>query len=549
MTTWTERGRDLDRTLYRISGLASVWAFLNRNIRLITYLFLVALLAYGAHLVEFFLAIDAEYHSQRFGPKLEWVSQGRWGMYVLNSLLLPDAVMLFVPTLLAISGLVVGTLLVLHALSDTRGVADYLAAPIAIACPVIYFSLYFTTLGYGIGIGYGLAGLGLFALSRWSWSGMVVAVLAWAFAIGIYQAMAPLIAALFGLYVFARTISQDNAWGIRDWAKRGSVFLVVLMLAFLVYWLVSKLAMHVLSLHFDSEYLSGFVRFTHSWDYWASVWSQTWDYAWKYYSGDKEIYLYDLLSLRLLFSVALLGAILLLVFLPRKGLIVRLLGFLGLSAAFLASISMCLVNSGYMPPRAMLAVPWVLAGMVFVVARHAGYTLRLMLGVLVLACFYNFSVINNRYHFSSYMQWQADRTFSVLLLERLNTLWDHLPPKSAHDQYPVVLVGLRENFETPVFIRREVVGASFYKWDAGNVHRMISLFFSMGISDYRGGNSEEELAVADYGAKMPIWPRDGSVDIVDGIIVVKLSEYHPHQIQSMCSGREVHDFCQRQLSR
>lgn len=542
MHVWIERFKRADQWLYAAAGISGMLLFFARNRRLIAYILGVAVVAYGAALFQFFLSIDAEFHSQSFGAKPHWVGQGRWGMYVLSWLLLPDPVMLFVPLLLALLGLVVGTLCILNALSNERGVADYLAAPIAVACPVIYFSLYFNTLGYGIGIGYGLVGLGLLGLSRWSWRGGLVAVLSWMFALGIYQALAPLIATLFGFYVLAQVVAKENTWGFGAWVKKSLVFSFVLVLAFSLYWAVSKLFMHYLKSPF-SDYLSGFVQIKSGWAYWSVAIEKTFQVALEYLAGSQKIYLYDLWSLKLLFYVSLLLCALLVVFAVHRRYAVRILGLLALLAALVASVSLCLMGGGFMPPRTMLAVPWVLAGLVFVVARNSGHVVRVLLSVLVIACVYNFIVANNRYAFSSAMQWKTDRELSVLLMDRLGREWHRLPPKRQGAQYPVVLVGYRETPHSPIFSRRDMIGASFYTMEMGNAHRIASLFFSMGVWDYRGPKVEEEALVAEYASAMPSWPQAGAVDVKDNILIVKLSDHSPYQINRICAHHADNAVC------
>ena len=44
---------------------------------------------------------------------------------------------------------------------------------------------------------------------------------------------------------------------------------------------------------------------------------------------------------------------------------------------------------------------------------------------------------------------------------------------------------------------------------------------------------------------MPVWPADGSVDVVNGVIVVKIGEYTPKQIMTLCDYAPTSDFCER----
>ena len=89
-------------------------------------------------------------------------------MYYLDAWLMPDAVMPFVPMLMSLLGLACGVMFFLVSLSGSAPV-DYLAAPMAIGCPLA-FGFYFTTLSYGLGAALAAAGAGQYALTRWRWS-------------------------------------------------------------------------------------------------------------------------------------------------------------------------------------------------------------------------------------------------------------------------------------------------------------------------------------------------------------------------------------------
>jgi hypothetical protein len=189
----------VDDALGRHLRLDAARGFVLANRGLMIYLAALAVLAFGYDLATFSLRIDSEFHALRFGAKREWIEQGRWGMYFLNAWLMPDAVMPFLPMLIGLLGLACGVLFFLLSLSGQRTPSDYLAAPLAIGCPLLAFGFYFTTLNYGLGVALAVAGAGLYALTRWRWSTAVWAIACFAFAIGIYQATALLIPVLFGL--------------------------------------------------------------------------------------------------------------------------------------------------------------------------------------------------------------------------------------------------------------------------------------------------------------------------------------------------------------
>jgi hypothetical protein len=158
-------------------------------------------------------------------------------------------------------------------------------------------------------------------------------------------------------------------------------------------------------------------------------------------------------------------------------------------------------------------------------------------------------VANNRYAFSNYMVWQADRELSVKIQDRIGAVLPKIAPVSnPHEVYPMEIVGWIEYPETSIFTQREVIGASFYKWAAGDVERVERLFRTMGVSRYRAATREERLSVIEKAQAMPAWPYEGSVDVINGIIVIKFREYNPNQLMVICQPPlDVTETCKRYM--
>jgi hypothetical protein len=483
------------------------------------------------------MKIDSENHAYLSGPQGSWAAQGRWGMYFLSYLFLPDPVMPFIPTLLAVGGCVVSALFFVHSLSNKRGIADYLASPIAIACPVIYFAIYFTTLGYGLGVAFAVSCLGIYLLKHRSWLSSLFASVCFTFGIGIYQAVLPLIATLFCLQVISAILEEKNIT-FMSLLNRSFIFIVVLASASALSQTISMLVIHSMNITFDSNYIMGFVHYEKSASYFFNTLDKTANLAWSYYTGGKDYYLVDLKILKILFLLTLSVTVYRIIT-ASCNLIVRLTGIIALVFAIAAPFAMHMLNAAYMPPRTVLGISFLLAGLVFFTVSASSTTLRLIAGALAICTLYNFSVANNRYAFSSQMTWLADRELSVQILERIHTAINKLPYKTdPYSQLPLEIVGWSEYFETPIFIHREVIGASFYTWGAGDVERIVRLFKTMGVSDYRAATRPERISIVEAAQQMPFWPYEGSVDVMNGIIVVKLREYNPNQFISMCQPPE-----------
>ena len=136
--------------------------------------------------------------------------------------------------------------------------------------PVIYFAFYFTTLGYGVGIAFAVTGYGMYMLTRWTWSGAIVAALCFCFGIGIYQAVMPLIAARFLLYLVSSVIHEENI-SVITFIKQSAVFILVMCLAYFLYEIVKRWSLSYVNISFDSGYMSGFISYKNTWEYFSTA--------------------------------------------------------------------------------------------------------------------------------------------------------------------------------------------------------------------------------------------------------------------------------------
>ena len=67
-------------------------------------------------------------------------------------------------------------------------------------------------------------------------------------------------------------------------------------------------------------------------------------------------------------------------------------------------------------------------------------------------------------------------------------------------------------------------GASFFEWDDGNPLRMVRYMNLVGYPQYVPVAIDQRPRFASVYQEMPIWPMEGSVKLLDGVVLVKLSE-------------------------
>jgi hypothetical protein len=84
--------------------------------------------------------------------------------------------------------------------------------------------------------------------------------------------------------------------------------------------------------------------------------------------------------------------------------------------------------------------------------------------------------------------------------------------------------------ESPNFprVQSSTLGASFFEWDGGSPGRIMSFMASLGY-ELIWISPQQRAALRTRINAMPSWPDQGSVRLLDGIVVVKFSDYSPGQ--------------------
>ena len=65
----------------------------------------------------------------------------------------------------------------------------------------------------------------------------------------------------------------------------------------------------------------------------------------------------------------------------------------------------------------------------------------------------------------------------------------------------------------------------------------------MGDARFRSASLSQRVKDINIKQLMPVWPREGSVQFVGNIIVIKLDDYTSHQKAELCGFQVSLDFC------
>jgi hypothetical protein len=146
--------------------------------------------------------------------------------------------------------------------------------------------------------------------------------------------------------------------------------------------------------------------------------------------------------------------------------------------------------------------------------------------VLCALCFLGFADGANRLFYAQSLIVEADRALANEIVDRIHALGGR--PESQPTS--VDIVGAHSMPSSPAIpkIWTSTLASSFFEWDQGNPWRIAYFMRSMGY-DLRPIAPAERPALLGRIKAMPSWPETGSVQRIDGVFVVKFSDYSPSQ--------------------
>ena len=125
----------------------------------------------------------------------------------------------------------------------------------------------------------------------------------------------------------------------------------------------------------------------------------------------------------------------------------------------------------------------------------------------------------NKLSYSNYLSFTNDTATANHLIYDIEKL------EPAYAEKPFVFIGARRyerNQDVMPYIRGTVHGVSFFEHDDGSNSRMVKFMNGIGFQVLMPTKSQMETGLARSG-DMPSWPADGSVLVLDDMIVIKLS--------------------------
>lgn len=497
---------------------------LIKNKNVIILILIIAIFNYGFELFNINLTIDEEIAAARTDIDIGRISNGRWGLYFLNKILVPFSVIPFVPLFLTILFQLGSILLLFESLNIKQDFVKVIIGGLFVSWPGMAYMYSFSTGNYGVGFGLLCVSLSLFLFSKNSGVAKLWSVVPSIFVFSIYEPLLPALIAVFVLYIL---VNWDYL-GEKIILESGKI-VIVLLISFILYYSISNLLLLILSIP-RADYISHYFNFYELLNNSTWILRKIFRLMLHVFSGDKSIYGLEIRSLG--FLIILLGfGILNFIFTIKRKFFSKIIWLFLLSVFVLLPFIGGLLTKGYIPKRSLISVPIIIAGLSILGLRRPKNVYFYLVSLFSILSIFQFISSSNHLFASSYFALEEDKTLATLLINRIEL------EKANNDSNAnyLELIGFVERPSTPLVSRIENIGASFFGWDGGHPLRAVSFLKVLGYNSLEALPLERRIDYIQFASGMTVWPEPGSVRVVDDVVLVKFSPYSNQQIKTLCS--------------
>jgi hypothetical protein len=498
----------------------------------------LCLFFHGYEIFQYNLSIDEELMLQQ-PDLLRYVRLGRWGAFFFSWLKAPIPVMPMVGGLVFYSAAFV---LLIRRLDVRHWQSICVAAVFYFGFPTLLYAYAFSNLTLGLGFGTLLCVLVVYVAGIRTAARFLLAAFGVAFVTAMYQTLLFFLFSVVLADIGKRLLDEQGLNGramVSYTLWYGGILICGLLLYGLIYF--SLLTYFNQSIEYLPNYFAPEKLSVDP----ILIGKITLDQIWKIYSAHSPIFVgykqpYRLMALVI---VAILAAVIIASGFRRPwmalGSALLLVGIVG--APFLQHP----FNGGEMPYRTLVAVPAAVALLGLFAAERTSDPIRnwLLLPLTVLVAF-QFSAINNKQYFAGHWALERDKFLGMQILSRIQ----EIAPDEA--QYRIAVVGqgpVNDDVLIPN-VPSSTLGASFFRWDAGNYWRIVAFLNFLTPKKISAATPDEVEKAFQTATTMPSWPHAGSIARSDRTIIIKLSEPTRWQVVRFCQQR-TSEFCKSALVR
>lgn len=477
----------------------------------------VFLLVYGVELFDFGLSIDEEAATYVTDTVRIALAQGRWGIS-LTLLCLPNIGPIpIVSTLMFGAGLLYATWRAFHDFSLGRTQAFVFAA-VHVAFPMWLHIVQFSTIAGIVGLGLAAAAAGGHLALHGSVRMKLVAALLIAYAVSVYQTLGVYCAMYVLLALHADAIARGHRLLGRETARAFAAAAATLLGGLVLYSVIQKVSLAASGT--ETAYIDGFVQVGRLATEPGPALRDVVDYVVQLLAGRHPAYVGWGPAILFLSWLGLVPLGLMRRSAERRGELRRWLGMLLVALAGVVLVALpTIVTVATLPLRGYVALPLFAAWLASRVPSQFGTPLGTLHAVAVAYFVVVAAAISSRLFYSDQVVHNAD----AALTQQLMSAMDRVAAENGiKGPIPFSLVGSRSFSFAGELVRIEQFGASFYEQDEGNVYRVAYYMQLQGHPPLQPiwlGHRPELVPAAKA---MPIWPEEGSVQVVNGVVLVKL---------------------------
>lgn len=500
----------------QIEKIQQIKKFVNNNKNVIIILVLYAIITYGYEITNWTLTIDEEILS--FKNKSDfakgWIGDGRWGLALLKLLLPSHKVLPYFNGICTVLILIICALafsyIIYKKIPNTTTVL--VTSIMFITMPLHSYYIMFDTFSVEIAVGFFCAIISAYICSEASIKKdkfkIVVAIILLTFSVAIYQSYflvyASVICAIIMLNLIYDYKNVSEKRGTKEYYSLIVKSIAVLILSMIIYAVINYILQSIFG---KSSYVEGYFR----WAYMdpAICIEQMKVYLKMLFTHPEDLFRGGYL-LRICYLIYLLQCIVLLCKLKGRRTIVALTNIgLHLSICFeyilfggQAAIRSLQVIVVYICFAAVLIL-------IMVEKKAWKISVCLLIGLISL---YQASTVVEMFYIENIRQRQDENLLNRIVAEIEELNLGEVP------EYPVVIAG-QHNWNSEY----KVVTEQFYTsmFNTGQPGRIYAWMKVLGYN-YIGPDAEQQQRAEEIAQDMPEWPYDGSVALVDDLIIVNL---------------------------
>lgn len=491
--------------------IESFLVYIRQNISNVLIIIVTVLLTYGYELTNFTMTIDDEQIISRGANAKNWVSDGRYTIAFLRTLIPYESIpywhnFLFILVII-ISAIVMGYLF--HIIIADR-MAEVCFSVLFASMPIHIYYECFSTYCEEMALAYLLTTLSIFSIVQWCEHAekrykAVMAIVLEVAALGVYQGFIPVYIILTCTTILLMILAQHKKSEIKNMWKVVIQFVGIFVVSMIGYFAISLLLKEIL--HVPRDYLDGYMRWGK--DSFSLIISEIFN-AIKGCSIKPVThrgYITIPIANFLLVIAMIVGIVRL-----KKDRCLYVLCCLGM---YISSIFFFIVMGGYMPPRAMLAMPVYVGGSLIILL----YQFKRELFRSICLVFTVFMVL---YQSSTAVKLNviADRiqTNDRIRVENISEDIAALGLGYMPTQ-PVAFVGVPIAYESVFWEGDSNMGYSYFTLG----RERLQTYFSKFGYDYLWANENEQQMAEKEAETMPMWPQEGAIKEKEGVIIVNLS--------------------------